>query len=322
MLRTVRLLSALIALAWAAQAKADGAGVPRAVGVGVIDFQYSDSSGEENDQATVHRSRLAAFMQALRADLAGRAGDTIVTPVCQPEPCEFGRTPAAEIARAAKAAGAKQLIVGAIHKESTLVQWMKTTIVDIDTGDVLTEKLLTFRGDTDEAWRRAEAFVIEDLFGLPKSTAAAPATIKLAVFPFELEDFSGGGALIPPDDIDREQLRLATEEARRLISLSDRYQLIALDEADGEAAKARKLRDCEGCEAPIAAARGADQSMIGIVTRISRTDYAVTYKIRDAHTGAPVAVEQTDLRIGANYSWSRGARWLIEHRLLAKPNPP
>lgn len=321
MLRTIRLLSALIALAWTAQAKADGAGVPRGVGVAAIDFQYSDSSGEENDQTSAHRDRLAAFMQALRADLAARAGDTVVTPVCQPEPCEFGRTPGAEIARAAKAAGAKVLVVGAIHKESTLVQWMKTTIVDIDTGNVLTEKLMTFRGDTDEAWRRAEAFVIEDLFGVPKS-AAAPATIKLAVFPFELEDFSAAGSLIPPDDIDREQLRLATEEARRLIAQSARYQVIALDDADGEAAKAHKLRDCEGCDAPIAAARGADQSMIGIVTRISRTEYAVTYKIRDAHTGAPVAVEQTDVRMGANYAWSRGARWLIEHRLLANSNPP
>ncbi len=56
--------------------------------------------------------------------------------------------------------------------------------------------------------------------------------------------------------------------------------------------------------------------MIGIVTRISRTDYAVTYKIRDAQSGALVDVQQTDLRAGANSAWSRGARWLIQRRLL------
>jgi hypothetical protein len=56
--------------------------------------------------------------------------------------------------------------------------------------------------------------------------------------------------------------------------------------------------------------------MIGIVTRVSRTEYAVTYKIRDARSGAIVAVEQTDLRMGANVAWSRGARWLIQNRLL------
>ncbi len=32
----------------------------------------------------------------------------------------------------------------------------------------------------------------------------------------------------------------------------------------------------------------------------------------------PIDVEQTDLRIGANYSWDRGAAWLIKSRLLEK----
>ena len=145
---------------------------------------------------------------------------------------------------------------------------------------------------------------------------AAPPSIKLAVFPFELKDFSAAAAYIPPDDIDREQLRLSTEEARRLIAASGRYQLVDVGAVNDEAAKAGKLRDCEGCEARIAAGLDADQSMIGIVTRISRTDYAVTYKIRDARSGALVDIEQTDLRMGANAAWSRGARWLIQHRLL------
>ncbi len=47
--------------------------------------------------------------------------------------------------------------------------------------------------------------------------AAAPAPVRLAVFPFELEDFSAA-AYMPPADIDREQLRLSPDEARRLIA--------------------------------------------------------------------------------------------------------
>jgi Protein of unknown function (DUF2380) len=150
--------------------------------------------------------------------------------------------------------------------------------------------------------------------------AAAPRPVRLAVFPFELEDFSAAAAYIPPDDIDRENLRLSTEEARRLIAASGRYQLVDVGAANDTAAKAGKLHDCEGCEAKIAAGLDADQSMIGIVTRISRTDYAVTYKIRDARSGALVDVEQTDLRAGANSAWSRGARWLIQRRLLERTN--
>jgi uncharacterized protein DUF2380 len=150
--------------------------------------------------------------------------------------------------------------------------------------------------------------------------AAAPVPIRLAVFPFELEDFSAAAAYIPPDDIDREQLRLSTDEARRLIAESGRYKLVDVGAADDEAAKAGKLHDCNGCEVKIAAGLDADQSMIGIVTRISRTDYAVTYKIRDVRSGALVDVEQTDLRAGANSAWSRGARWLIQRRLLESAN--
>ena len=146
--------------------------------------------------------------------------------------------------------------------------------------------------------------------------AEAPVPVKLALFPFELEDSSAAAGYVAPDDIDREQLRLSTEEARRLIAASGRYQLVDVSAVSLEAAKAGKLRDCDGCEARIAAGLDADQSMIGIVTRITRMEYAVTYKIRDARSGALVDVKQTDLRMGANVAWSRGARWLIENRLL------
>ena len=146
--------------------------------------------------------------------------------------------------------------------------------------------------------------------------AVAPSPVKMAVFPFELEDFSAAAAYVPPDDIDREQLRLSTEEARRLIAASGRYQLVDVSAVNDQAAKAGKLRDCDGCDARIAAGLDADQSMIGIVTRITRMEYAVTYKIRDARSGALVDVKQTDLRMGANVAWSRGARWLIQNRLL------
>ena len=148
------------------------------------------------------------------------------------------------------------------------------------------------------------------------SAARAAEPVKMAVFPFELEDFSAGAGYVPPDDIDREQLRLSTEEARRLIAASGRYQLVDVSAVNNEAAKDGKLRDCDGCDARIAAGLNADQSMIGIVTRITRMEYAVTYKIRDARSGALVDVKQTDLRMGANVAWSRGARWLIENRLL------
>ena len=155
--------------------------------------------------------------------------------------------------------------------------------------------------------------------GALTGTVIAASPVKIVVFAFELEDFSAAAPHIPPDDIDREQLRLATEEARRLIAESGRYQLVDIGPANEQVAKAGPLRDCAGCEAGIAAGLAADQSMIGIVTRITRMEYAVTYKIRDVRSAALVDVQQTDLRMGANVSWSRGARWLIQRRLLERP---
>ena len=149
-------------------------------------------------------------------------------------------------------------------------------------------------------------------------TAIAAAPLKIAVFPFELMDLSAAAPYVAPDDIDREQLRLSTEEARRLIAESGRYQLVDLGAVNEQIAKAGQLRECEGCEIGIAAGLAADQSMIGIVTRITRMEYAVTYKIRDIRSGALVDVQQTDLRMGANVAWSRGTRWLIERRLLER----
>src|ERR1700733_898600 len=122
---------------------------------------------------------------------------------------------------------------------------------------------------------------IAALLGFTVAMAAepvAPQPIKLAVFPFELEDFSAAAAYTPPDDIDREQLRLSTEEARRLIAASGRYQLVDVGGVDDEAAKAGKLRQCDGCDARIAAGLHDDQSHIGNLSRISTTDDTATQK--------------------------------------------
>ena len=99
---------------------------------------------------------------------------------------------------------------------------------------------------------------------------------------------------------------------------SDVYEAIPVLGNFAEAVRAENYWPLPRCDVAIARKLGADQSLVGVVTRITRTDYAVTFKLRDAQTGSPIDVEQTDLRIGANYSWDRGAAWLIKNRLLEK----
>ncbi|GEP12640.1 DUF3280 domain-containing protein [Methylobacterium gnaphalii] len=142
--------------------------------------------------------------------------------------------------------------------------------------------------------------------------------IHLAVFDFELEDLSAGANVTAGSQEDATQLRKVSDEVRLLIAQSKRYNVIDVDGASDPAVTAHSLRRCRGCDAAIAERLGADQSMTGIVSRMSRTEYQVTYTMREAGSGRILAVEQTDLRIGADYSWHRGAAWLIKNKLLAQ----
>jgi hypothetical protein len=153
------------------------------------------------------------------------------------------------------------------------------------------------------------------LTALPAS--AGPTTpIKLAIFDFELEDFSADASSASETPADTGQLTRVTEEVRQLFARSERYRLVDVGTAHATAVDAHTLRDCDGCDAAIALKLGAEQSFIGVVKRVSRTEYMVRFQIRDARTGAVVADEKSGLRMGADYSWSRGAARLIKDRLL------
>lgn len=131
--------------------------------IAVIDFDYLDTSGEVRDQSAEHRARLGAFMAKLRADLAADPRFSVVSIACADPPCTARNTPPRTLLDAAAKAGGRLLVYGEIHKMSTLVQWGKVQIIDLAADKLLDDRLLTFRGDTDEAWLRAEAFIVEEL---------------------------------------------------------------------------------------------------------------------------------------------------------------
>jgi hypothetical protein len=142
------------------------------------------------------------------------------------------------------------------------------------------------------------------------------APTKIAVFDFELEDDSAAVGIAGDRAADGGYMKAVSAEVRRVIEQSGRYRLVDVSGTDAEAVRDRSLRTCNGCDAGIALALGAEQSLIGVVRRISRTEYVVGFQLRDAKSGALIATHDTDLRMGANYAWSRGASRLIKDRLL------
>lgn len=147
--------------------------------------------------------------------------------------------------------------------------------------------------------------------------AVAAEPIKIAVFPFEIEEFSAAGEQGSSPD-ESSFLAQSTAEAKQQLLQSGRYSVIDTAGADIAAAKGQGLRNCNGCEAPIAMQLGADQALIGVVTKISMTEYVVQLQVRDARSGEVVSKFSTGLRMGANYSWSRGVRSLMKNEMLAE----
>jgi uncharacterized protein DUF2380 len=289
-----------------------GAPPIKALDVAVEDFGYVDTAGEPTDQSAVHQTRLSAFMSALKRDVGEDQRYRVVPPRNEGlAPLDRNRSTGDD--------GPRIRIAGSIHKMSTLVQFANVTVIDAGTRRVLLERRYTFRGDNDEAWKRAEAFMARDV--LAALATAAPSSVGLAVFEFELEDTTA--AALPAGVVSADAAHLAeiTEAVRELLAQSGRYRVIELGGTDADAVKAQPLRDCRGCEAEIALKRGADQALIGVVRRVSRTEYTIGFQVRDARSGAVIARGDSGLRMGADYSWKRGAVRLISDRLLESPSP-
>jgi Protein of unknown function (DUF2380) len=130
--------------------------------IAVLDLAYIDTSGEPKDQAAVHEKRAADFVAGLKRDLTASDRYRIVPLTCGSTPCASDAN-SAEVQAAAQAAGAKLVVVGAVHKMSTLIEWVKIDVANTVENEIVFDKLITFRGDTDDAWERAERFSAREI---------------------------------------------------------------------------------------------------------------------------------------------------------------
>jgi hypothetical protein len=150
--------------------------------------------------------------------------------------------------------------------------------------------------------------------GIASTETRAPT--KLAVFEFELDDFSAGGPLAGESPEETARLRRMTREARETLAKSGLFEIVDVAPATDEAVKTHWLRNCNGCEADVARRLGADMSFIAFYRKISVMEQSLQFRIRDARTGELLNVSQTDYRGETDESWSRAIAWLIRHRLV------
>ena len=125
----------------------------------VAEIHYVDTSGEAIDQSADHRRRLREFEAALRSDLVASGKIANAALECPPNACSVGDINDSQLLGKAKEAGATHLLIGRFHKMSTLIQQAKFDVIDVKARKVVFDRYISFRGDNDAAWRRAESFL-------------------------------------------------------------------------------------------------------------------------------------------------------------------
>ena len=149
--------------------------------------------------------------------------------------------------------------------------------------------------------------------------ADVPPPIRIAVFAFEFEDLTPAAVLLKKPADTAATMEKATGAAREELAHSGRYLPIDASQLDTSAVADKTLRDCNGCEAGLAERLGAQQSMIGLVRKVTETDYYVAIRIRDARTGKVLDQEEA-LFAGDQSGWPSGVRMLIRHQVLPSQN--
>jgi hypothetical protein len=152
----------------------------------------------------------------------------------------------------------------------------------------------------------------------PEDAVKSP-PVKIAVFDFELEDVSPAASLLGKTTSSTTTMHEVSKQARRELAHSGRYSVIDVSKVDAKTVTEKSLRNCEGCEAGIALQLGAEQSLIGVVRRVTQTDYYVVIQIRDARTGELLDQQEANFA-GSEEGWATGVRMLIKHQVLASQN--
>jgi hypothetical protein len=132
-------------------------------GLAISRFDFRDTSGEHRDQTAEHARRLEDVAATLLATLSANEKIRPVALNCTNGGCSARTSGLEHLSEAAAAAGARFLLVGEVHKTSTLVGWLKFAVLDLRGKTATCDRFLTYRGDTDEAWHRAAEFAGRDI---------------------------------------------------------------------------------------------------------------------------------------------------------------
>jgi hypothetical protein len=145
----------------------------------------------------------------------------------------------------------------------------------------------------------------------PGPVHAADAPLKtIVLLDFELIDGTLDRA---SDEAQRERLKKISDALRQ--EFIDRRFYTVLDNKPQEPLitdlKGRfKLYDCNGCDADIGKALGADRTLTAWVQKVSNLILNINIQIRDVQSGLIVLTRSVDIRGNTDVSWLRGIHYM------------
>lgn len=116
--------------------------------------KFLDTSHEAAPQEADHTRRVAIFTDEVAAKVKPR----LVSHEDVTKACGDRQTTECLLQLAATREGGEAIFI-VVHKTSTLILSAYATVVDVASQEVVLSKQLSFRGDTDDAWRHAGTFL-------------------------------------------------------------------------------------------------------------------------------------------------------------------
>jgi hypothetical protein len=152
---------AWVMLGWSGAAMAHAPGT-----LLILPVSLTDTSGEVRDQAADHARRRALVASeaaaslptggAWRADILSQA---VLDAACPGADSEC-------VLRLARNRGAARILLVEAFKTSTLILEARMSLIDAGENKALLRRFVSFRGDTDDSWRRLGRFLGQQVVGI------------------------------------------------------------------------------------------------------------------------------------------------------------
>ncbi|WP_158807549.1 DUF3280 domain-containing protein [Beijerinckia sp. L45] len=143
---------------------------------------------------------------------------------------------------------------------------------------------------------------------------SAQAAEKAAVFDFQLANLG----IVPPTQADKDRLPRLSDQLRKLLADSGRYQIVSTDPVRADVDKGADLRTCGGCAVDFAKKLGADVAVTAEIQKVSALILNINVYIKEVNGDKPEHPYSVDIRGDTDESFDRGVKYIVKHNILGQ----